>query len=478
MPDSKKVTSNLLWRFLERCGAQGVTFIVSLILARLLEPKVFGIIAIVGVFSSILSIFVDGGFVTSIIQKKDVDELDYNTLFYFNLFMCVLMYTIMFFVSPFIAKYYEMPELTKYIRVLSLSLILGGINCAQCTYVTKNLMFKKFFFSTLTGTIGAAILGVTMAYMGFGVWALIAQNLFNTIVDGIILWITVKWRPKLMFSFERLKSHLSFGWKLLVSSLIDKLYNEITQLIIGKKYTPEDLALYNKGNSFPNFIVNNINSSIDSVLLPTMSEVQDDKERVKSMTRRAITVSTYIMMPMMMGLAVCAEPIILFLIKDKWLFCVPYLRIFCFTYAFYPIHTANLNAIKAMGRSDIFLKLEIIKKIIGIIALFSTYWISPLAMAISLIFTSIICQIINSFPNKKLLNYSYFEQLKDMLPQIFLSLLMGAAVYSTNFIPLSSGLKLLIQIPLGILIYVSLSILFKVDSFNYILGIIKKYIKK
>ena len=475
---SNKVVSNFLWRFLERCGAQGVTFIVSIVLARLLDPSVYGTIALVTVFTIIMQVFVDSGMGNALIQKKNADDLDFSSVFWFNIAMCSVLYLIMFISAPFIASFYNKPELTPVVRVLSLILIISGIKNVQQAYVSRNMLFKRFFFSTLGGTIGAAIVGITMAYLGYGVWALVAQMLFNAAVDTTILWITVKWRPKKQFSLQRLKGLFSFGWKLLVSQLIDTVYNQARQLIIGRMYSSSDLAQYNQGKKFPELIVTNINTSIDSVLLPTLSKAQDDPSAVKSMTRRAIKTSTYIMMPFMVGLAVCAEPLVSLILTDKWLPCVPFLRIFCFSFAFYPIHTANLNAIKALGRSDLFLKLEIIKKIIGITAILSTMWISVRAMAYSLLVTSVLSQIINSWPNKRLMNYSYLEQLKDMLPQICLSLGMGAIVYSVQFIGLNNLLTLVIQIVVGGMLYVLGSRLFHIDSYEYIKSTIKSLLGK
>ena len=475
---SRTVTSNFLWRFFERCGAQGVTFVVSVVLARLLDPSLYGVIALVTVFTSIMQVFVDSGMGNALIQKKDADDLDFSSVFWFNLAMCSALYLLMFLAAPFIASFYKMPELTPVVRVLSLILIISGIKNVQQAYVSRHMLFKRFFFSTLGGTIGAAIVGITLAYYGFGVWALVAQMLFNAAVDTTILWITVKWRPRREFSIERLKGLFSFGWKLLVSSLIDTVYRDLTQLIIGKKYSSSDLAQYNQGNKFPQLIVTNINTSIVSVLLPTMSKSQDNASEIKTMTRRAIKTSTYIMMPFMVGLAVCAEPLVNLILTEKWLPCVFFLRIFCFTYAFYPIHTANLNAIKAMGRSDLFLVLEIIKKIVGITAILCTMWVSVEAMAYSLLFTSVINQIINSWPNKRLMNYSYLEQLKDMLPQICLSLFMGAIVFSAQYIGLNDIFTLLIQVPVGALIYIVLSKLFHIDSFDYLINTVKGLLHK
>ncbi len=476
--NKKTVTSNVLWRFFERTGAQGVNFIVSLILARLLEPKVYGVVALVTVFTAILQIFVNCGFSSALIQKKNPDSLDYSSVFYFNLLSCVVLYALLFGFAPLIAKFYEMPELTSIIRVMGITLLIGGINGMQHTYVSKNLMFKRFFFATLGGTIGAGVIGIWMAYRGYGVWALVASNLFNSAVDTIILWVTVKWRPTKEFSLNRLKALFSFGWKMLASNILDVVYDKIRQLIIGKMYSAEDLAFYNKGDTFPNMLISNIDTSLNSVLFPSMAAAQDNMESLKNMTRRSLKTSTYLIMPMMVGLAVCAEPVISIILTDKWLPCVPFLRIFCFTYAFYPVHTSNLNAIKASGRSDIFFKLEIIKKAVDLAAILSTMWFGVMAMAYSLLFTSIAGQIINSYPNKKLMKYSYLEQLKDMLPNIGLSLFMGAAVFSINFIQLNDILKLIIQVPLGMAIYFGLSKLFKIDSFEYVLGIAKSFIKK
>ena len=276
-----------------------------------------------------------------------------------------------------------------------------------------------------------------------------------------------------MFSWERLKGLLSFGWKLLASSLLDTVYNNLRSLIIGKMYSSSDLAYYDQGRKIPNIMVTNINVSIDSVLLPTMSSAQDDSKYVKAMTRRAIMTSTYIMAPIMMGLAFCAEPIVHFVLTDKWLLCVPFMQIFCITYMFYPIHTANLNAVKAMGRSDLFLKLEIAKKVVGIVLLLSTMWFGVMAMAYSLLLSSVLSQLINSWPNRKLLQYSYLEQLKDILPGIILAVGMGLCVYMVGFLNLSDIVTLAIQIPLGVIIYFGMSIVLHLESFDYLIEIVR-----
>lgn len=478
MATGKSIVNNFLWRFLERCGAQGVTFVVSIILARLLEPEVHGAIALVTVFTTILQVFIDSGMGNALIQKKNADDLDFSTVFYFNVAVCLVLYLGMYAAAPVIADFYEKPEIVPVIRVLSLTLVISGVKNIQQAYISRNMLFKKFFFAALGGTVCAAVVGIGMAYTGYGVWALVAQHLVNAFVSTVLLWIIVKWRPKRMFSLERLKGLYSFGWKLLVSGLLDTIYNDLRQLIIGKLYSDVDLAFYNRGKQFPQLIIKNVNSSIDSVLLPSMAAQQDDRSRIRAMTRRAIKTSTYIMAPLMMGLAFVAEPVIRLLLTDAWLPCAQYMRIFCITYMFYPIHTANLNAIKAMGRSDLFLKLEVFKKTVGITVLLCTMWFGVEIMAYSLLLTSVTSQIINSWPNKKLLDYSYPDQLKDILPAILLAVGMGICVWFVEKLGLSSGLTLLIQIPLGAAIYIAGSAALRLEAYEYTLNIIKSFAGK
>lgn len=476
--NNKSVFSNFIWRFAERCGAQLVTFIVSIVLARILMPEDYGTVALVTVFTTIMQVFVDSGLSTALIQKKDADDLDFSSVFYFNFVVCIILYLIMFFVAPVIASFYGMPELVPIVRVISLTIAISGVKGVQQSYVSRNMLFKRFFYATLGGTIFSAFVGIAVAYAGFGVWAIVAQQLSNTAIDTLILWITVKWRPKLMFSWDRLKGLLGFGWKLLCSALLDTVYNNLRSLIIGKVYSSADLAYYNEGKKFPNLIATNINTSIDSVLLPAMSNEQDNRDKVKSMTRRSIMVSCYIMAPLMIGLACCAKNIVTLILTEKWLPCVFFLQIFCITYMFYPIHTANLNAIKAMGRSDLFLKLEICKKVVGLVLLFSTIFISVEAMAYSLLISTISGMIINSWPNKKLLNYSFLEQMKDILPSIFLAVGMGVVVYLIGRLPVPTLPLLIIQVICGGVIYIMGSALLKLEPFEYLVGIIKPMVQK
>ncbi len=478
MGNRKAVFSNLIWRFMERCGAQLVSVVVSFVLARMLDPAVYGLVAKVTIITSIMLVFVDSGMANSLIQKKDPDDLDFSSVFFFNVAFCLVLYVGLFFAAPLIAEYNGQPELTAIVRVLGLTVVVAGVKNVQQAYVSKTMQFKRFFFATLGGTAVSAAVGIAMAYKGFGVWALVAQQLSNVTINTCVLWLTVGWRPKAMFSLERLRALLGYGWKLLASGLLDTVYNKLREIFIAVFYTDTDLAFYNRGNALPNLIVENINSSIDSVLLPVLSAEQDHAEQVREMTRRAIKVSSYIIMPLMMGLAVCAEPFVRFFLTEKWLPCVPYLRIFCFTYSFYPLHTANLNAIKAMGRSDLFLILEIVKKAVGITALLLTMRLGVYPMALSLLATSVLSQIINAWPNSRLLNYSYLRQLADLLPTILLAAAMGACVYPVSLLGLSDIVTLVIQVPLGVLVYVLGSKLLRIDSFEYLMSIVKKLVRR
>lgn len=464
----EKTVSNLFWRFAERTGAQLVSFIVSIILARVLGPDTYGTVALITVFTTIFQVFVDCGLGTALIQKKDADQLDFSTVFYANISLCTVLYFVLFLISPLIADFYHNPSLCNLTRVVGLTILISSLKNVQQAYVSRHLIFKKFFFSTLIGTVVAAIVGIWMAYNGFGAWALVAQQVINTAIDSCVLWITVKWRPTKQFSWERLKGLYSYGWKLLVSALLDTIYNNVRQLIIGKLYSPSELAYYNKGKQIPNVAISNLNSSIDSVLLPVMSAEQDDSKRVKEITRRSIKISMYIIAPIMFGIAAVAKPLVILLLTNDWIGSVFYLRVFCLSFVIWPIHTENLNAIKAMGRSDLFLKLEIIKKIVGVISIIVTIPLGVKALALSLLVTGLISQFINAWPNKKLMNYGYLEQMKDIIPSVMLSVVMCLVVVQFTRLGFPDGVVLVIQIISGVVIYIIGSKLFHFEEYTYI----------
>ena len=469
----KKVFEGLFWKFGERITAQIVSLIVSIVLARLLGPDIYGAVAIVMIFITIANVFVSNGFGNALIQKKDADNLDFSSVFYINIIMSIGVYFILFMLAPYIAKFYGMTILCPVLRVLGIRIIVAAVNSVQQAYVSRKMLFRKFFWSTLFGTVLSGVVGIILAYNNFGVWALVAHYLTNTCIDTIVLWITVKWRPDFAFSWERAKGLISYGWKLLCSGLLDTGYSQLRNMLIGKIYTSTDLAYYNQGDKYPQVLVVNINSSISSVLFPAMSKFQDDKPRVKAMTRTAIQVSSYIMWPLMIGLAAIAEPLVKLLLTDEWLPCVPYLQIFCFSYGLWPIHTANLQALNALGRTDLFLKLEIIKKCLGLAVLMITLHLGPHLIALGLIITGIISTFINAAPNRKILNYSYKEQLSDLLPSLFISIIMGSFVYAIKIFTLPPHWTICLQVLWGGFIYLVLSIVTKQKGFIFIKKTIK-----
>lgn len=472
------VTTNMMWRFLERSGAQLVGTIVSIVLARLLTADAYGTVGIVFALIGFLQVLVDSGLANALVQKKDVDNLDYSTVFLFNMAACVLLYLLLFLAAGPIASIYGIPDLKPLIRVLGLNLIISGVKNVQQAYVSRNMIFKRFFFATLGGTILAAVVGISMAYMGFGVWALVAQYLVNAFCDTMILWITVKWRPERRFSFERLKALISYGWKLLASAMLDTGYTQLHNLIIGYAYSSADLGYYTNGQKIPNLIIENISTSINSVLFPAMSEAQDDIVLMKSFTRRSIRISSYIMWPMMFGLIACAEPLVRVLMTEKWMASVPIMQLICLQLGFYPVHVANLQAIKALGRSDLFLKLEIVKAVISIVLLVIFIRFGIVALALAGVIDSVLATVVNSLPNWKLLKYSYWEQVKDMAPPILLSAAMAMTVMQfARFVGNDIAL-LAVQVASGVVIYILGSLILRLESFRYLLNVAKKILRR
>lgn len=468
-----KVLSSLIWKLLERGGTQGIQFLIQIILARMLTPDDYGVIAIIMIFIALANVFIQSGFNTALIQKKKTDDIDFSSVFYLSLGVASILYIILYLTVPIIANFYKTVELIKILRVLSLTLFLGVFNSIQNTIIIKNMEFKKEFFSSLIAVFFSGILGIILAYKNYGVWALVYQQLANQFLICLILWNIVRWRPKFLFSLERIRILFAFSGKLLLSSLFDTFYMNITSLVIGKIYTASMLGFYNRGNQFPQLIISNFNGSIQSVIFPALSAVQEDRNRIKEIVRRSIVTSSYIIFPLMIGLMIIATPLIKILLTDKWLPCVPYLRIFCLSYALWPIHTANLQAINAVGRSDIFLKLEIIKKILGLSILIVSMNYGMYAIAVGVLITGILSSFINGQPNKIILNYGYLEQIKDICPSLVLSLMMGCLIYPISMMKLNNLTIIIVQVILGVFVYIFLSYILKLECFIYIVKILK-----
>ena len=460
----------LSYKLIERFSIQIVSFIISLILARVLSPDEYGTLSLLLIFINLATVFVQSGLNTALIQKLEVTESDYSTVFFPTLGLAFLFYFILFFLAPYIQDLYNVHYFEFYLRVLSLMLFPGALLSIQQAKISRELRFDILAKCSFVGTLASGVVGITMAYCNLGIWALIAQQLLTQIFSCIILLFVVDWKPRLFFSFDRFKIFFSFGWKILCSGLLNSLYIDLQNLIIGKKYNATTLGLYTRGQQFPQVLINNIDGSVNSVLLPALSKEQKYIDSAKNLMRRAVKTSSYIIWPMMLGLVVVAEPTIRLILTDKWLGCVPYLQIFCITYAFMPISTVNLQAINAMGRSDIFLRLEVIKKIYGLVILLIAVFCfkSPFAIAISGILSGIISTFVNANPNKKLLNYSYFEQIRDIVPSILLSSGMAIVIYPFKYIILNSILLMIVQIFSGIFVYILLSALFRVEEFRYL----------
>ena len=469
------ILSSLFWKFLERGGVSGVQFIVQIILARLLLPEDYGIIALIVVFIAISQTFVQSGLGTALIQKKKVTDEDYSSVFYLTLVVALVFYGILFLAAPFIAAFYNQPLITPVLRVLGLTLFFGAVNTIQNAVIARNFQFRKLFISSLGAVLLSGVVGIAMAYAGHGVWALVGQQLTSIIALCLIMWFTVKWRPKLLFSLARVKELFSFGWKLLVSGLINVTYNNLSSLIIGKLYPASMLGFYTKGQGFPSLVVSNIDSSLQTVMFPAYAKCQDNRPQVKQIMRRALVTSAFLVFPAMAGLAVIAEPLVELLLTEKWLMCVPFLQIFCAVYALYPIHTVNLQAINALGRSDIFLRLEILKKIVGVSVLAVTVPIGIYAMALGMVVTGIIGTLINAYPNRLLLDYSFTEQWKDLMPALILSLVMCGVVYSVLFLGLPVWATLVLQIGVGVVVYMGLAWVLGLESLTYVLNTVREY---
>ena len=400
---------------------QGVSLLVTMMLARLVAPEAYGTIALSVIFINISNVLVDGGLGGALVQKKDATEVDFNTVFYLSLSLSVALYVGMFFAAPWIADFYQTAELKNLLRFLALSLIFNALNSVQGAELVRKMLFHLSFRISLCCSLSSAIVGITLAFLGYGPWALAWSTISGAIVGVWARWYFIAWRPKLIFSWHSYKELFRYGWKLTIASLLASAYSDLHGLLIGKFYNRESLAFVEKGGSVPRLAMDAINGSLGRVAFPALAQVQDQREKVRDTMRRMIATSTFIVFPMMVGCSVCAEEIVFLLLGPNWHEAIPFARIACFTFALWPFHTINLQAINALGRSDIFLILEIIKKSIGLIVLIvaiplGVWWM----MALGAFVAGPLSVIVNSWPNRKLLNYTIGMQLRDVLPALAL----------------------------------------------------------
>lgn len=469
-----KIFSGFFWKFNEQISSQIVTFILSIVLARILTPKDYGIVALINVFITLADVFVTSGFGSALIQKRDADDVDFSTMFYISEIFSIVIYLILFFIAPYISIFYNNADLTSIIRVLALKLPLSAFNAIQQAYVSKKMLFKKIFISTTVSSIISGLVGIIIAYLGFGVWALVVQYILNTIIISIALFVQLDWHPQLKFSWSSGKPLLDYGWKIVATSFMGNFFNQLRTLLLGKMYTPAELAFYNRGQKFPDLVSQNIDGTISTVLFPAISEFNDDLQKVKKMIRRSLRVSTFIIMPIMFGMAATSKPIILMLLTDKWIDSVPYMQYLCIAGAFGTISNTNMQAISAIGRSDVLLKLEIIKKPIYLILLLIGLKISVLAIAYTMLIYTICSTLLNMSPNKKLLDYKFKEQFADIVPALSLSLVMFLIVDSLTLLKLPITVVFVTQIIVGVVTYILLAIVFKLEAWNYLLNTLLK----
>lgn len=475
-----KTISSLFWKLMERGGNAVVSLVVQIILARLLAPEDFGMLAIIIVFVNIGAVFVQSGLNSALVQSPNVSKEDYSTVFWCCLFVAVILYCGLFLCAPYIGDFYDNHELVGPLRVISFLLIINALNSIQVAKVTRDLELRKIFYATLFSVVISGIFGVAIAFFGFGIWALVAQQLIYQMVSCLVLGAQIDWRPSCVFSLKRAKELFGFGWKILVSGLLNTFYQSLSSLIIGKQFSQYSLGLVSQGEKYPQAIGNMLDGAIQPVMFSAVSRVQQNINSVKGLTKRALKTSSFLIIPIMSTFALVAEPFIEVFLGEQWLEAVPFFQIYCFVYALYPIQTSNLQAINGIGRSDIFLKLEVIKKIYGVgIILFAAFVLNDLyAVVIGLLISNILSIFVNSVPTKRLVNYGILEQIKDILPSVLITAMactIGSMIGLCQLTPIAT---LFLEVFVIGISYVALSAVFKVEEFNYLVATIKeKYFK-
>ncbi|MEO3696238.1 lipopolysaccharide biosynthesis protein [Lactococcus lactis] len=467
------IFSGFFWKFNEQITSQLVSFIVSIALARILAPKEYGVVALVNVFIVLMEVFVTTGFSSALIQKKNATRLDFSTLFYCSFIFSIILYIIIFLCSGLIAKFYHNEDLIPVIKILSLRLPISAFSSIQMAYVSRHMAFKKIFFSTTIATVISGVLGISLAYMNFGVWALVWQGLTSILFQTIVLFFEISWRPYCEFSMSEAKILMNYGWKVLAANFFGTFFLQFRSLIIGRFYSAVDLAYYNRGSRFPELISNNVDGTISTVLFPVLSQYSDDLNKLKEMTRRSMRMSSFVILPLMFGMAVAAKPITILLLTKNWLPSVPFMQCLCVAFCFSTISNANMQALKASGRSDVLLKLEVLKKPVYLVFILSSIKISVLAVAVSMVLNNFIEMLIDILPNKRVIKYPYKEQFKDVFPAFLLAIIMVLFIYPIGFLHLNSIFEILLDALVGSIVYLSGAYLLKLQPLFYLLNYLK-----
>lgn len=468
-----KTAKGFIWSSIDRFSGQAIQFVFSILIARLLMPEDYGVVAMLGVFLAVSQTFIDSGFGTALIRKVDRTEEDFSTVFYFNIIVAILFYLILFLGAPLIAKFYNTPLLVPVTRVISLSLIISSLSGIHNSKLSIAIDFKSKAKASIISALLTGAVGLWLAYAGYGVWALVIQNLCLRIVWTAMLWIYVKWRPQLVFSWNSFKELFSFGSKLLASGLLDTIYNNLYTLVIGKAFSSSILGVYSKASSLAQFPSFNITSVVQTVSFPVLSTIQNEDNRLTIVYKRLLKLSAFVVFPLMIGLSSVADPFIKIILTDKWVGTIPILQILCFSMMWYPINAINLNVLQVKGRSDYFLKLEVIKKVQGVFFMCVTVPMGIIAMCIGNIINTLINLIWNTYYTKKLINYGIVEQLKDLIPIMLHSCLMGIIVVLVVYLSPTLWVKLIAGILSGAVYYISGAYILKFPELEEILNVLK-----
>lgn len=469
-----KTVKGVIWSSIDRFSTKGISFVFSMLIARMLLPSDYGVIAMLGIFMAISSCFIDSGFGTALIRKKDRTETDFCTVFYFNIVVSCFFYVLLWLASPYIARFYDMPLLESVTKVWGLNLIIGSLSGIQGAKLSIAIDFKSRAKISVITTLFTGIVGLWLAYRGYGVWALVYQGLASAVLNVILLWSIVRWRPQLIFSWKSFRELFSFGSKLLASGLLDTIYNNVYTLVIGKFYSASALGVYSRADSLAQFPSSNITGVLQSVTFPVLSTIQDEEERLANAYRRFLRLSAFIIFPLMLGLSAVADPFIRLVLTDKWEGAIYLLQIMCFALMWYPIHAINLNLLQVKGRSDYFLKLEVYKKILGVATLCVTIPLGLVAMCYGRVFTSVICLGLNTYYTKKIIGYGFIEQMKDLTHILIHTMVMFALVWLVvQWLP-SLWLQLIVGILVGMAYYLIGAYLMKFDELNELLLLLKR----
>ncbi len=476
MPNSlkQKTAKGVLWSTVERFSVQGVQFLIMIVMARLLTPHDYGIIGMLAIFLAVSQSLIDSGFSQALIRKQDRTEIDNNTVFYFNIVVSSLLYIILYFSAPFVADFYDTPQLCPVMRVVCLGIIFNSLAVVQRALLTIRIDFKTQAKAALTAAVTSGVAGIAMAYHGFGVWSLVAQQLLNLGINTGLLWLLSKWRPRLVYSWQSFHELFAFGSKLLASGLLDTIYKNIYPIVIGKLFSASSLGHYTRAHQFSEFPSSNLTGIIQRVTYPVLCEIQDDDERLSNIYRRFLKLSAFVIFPLMVGLSSVAQPFVNIILGQQWNFCGQLLQIICFSMMWYPIHAINLNLLQVKGRSDLFLRLEIIKKILGVSVLFITAPFGLVVMCYGSVFNSLVALAINTYYTGKLINVGFLKQMRDLLPTMALCFATFILVLSVNSFFVGDAAKLCAGVVTGVVFYSLISYVFKFSELKELFSLIRK----